>query len=216
MSVTFTQGVAKVQDRGFNHVSDTRVGEVLNWQLQKAYEAFAWPFLIDEKSTSGVGAISLPWTMTGYREIVSVEQSSGKPVKFVDWRVGRRYAAQSSVTSQGGVLFAWVEPTVDAQKFNVWPTLSSGVTLTLAAVSLVDTLSGSTAIPGPDRFVDAVVDQVCSVFYREDGNEAAAQTYAQMGTEKLSSLIQRYTQGQTAGAEQIPMDHPGEIWGGGY
>lgn len=212
MSVTIAEANTELAARGFDHIDSARRLDVLNWKLSEAADMFPWPFYVDEKTSAG-GSITFPWTMTGYREILSIEQSDGRVIEWLDWRDGRRVEARDS-TSTGPVRFAWVEPTVDAMELHVWP--SPTTTVTLAAAQEPTALSGSTNIPGPEQFADAVIDAACAVFYREDGNAGMAQTYAEMSASKLGMLMKRFQNTQSAGGQKMMMNRSDESWSGGW
>jgi len=211
MSLTITQADTELAARGFDHITSARRLSVLNWKLSEAADMFAWPFYVDEKSNSGGGAISFPWTMTGYREVLSIEQDNGGQINWLDWRDGRRRRYSDS-TSSGPVRFAWVEPAVDDMRLHVWPIPTTVVTLTAAQIPTA--LSGSNPIPGPEQFADAVIDAAAAVFYKEDGNPAMGQTYEQMSAAKLGMLIKRYQNTQSAGAQRMPQNRIDEAWTG--
>lgn len=215
MSLTITEASTELSDRGFDHILPARRLTVLNWQIQQASDSFAFPFYVDEKSTTGGGAITFPWVMTGYREVLSIEQSDGHRIQWIDWREGRALEAQAGTGTTGSVKYAWIEAVVDAMELHVYPYVPT-TTVTLSAVAEPAVLSGTNPVPGPELFIDAIIDLAAAVFYKEDGNASVAQTYEQMGQDKLARLIKRYSINQSAGAVKMQMNRPGESWGGDY
>lgn len=164
--------IDEVQARGYDYLSDERVGRYLNQSLFELCALMPWPFL----ETNATGTTAAGVAITDVRHILSVTDTTNKrSLAPVDQRNLRRIDPD---LSEVGDACAWylLDTTV-----KTWPTPASAAALRVEYVKAPAELVATSDEPVvPEEWQDIIVDgAVCKAAKDNDGYGALQQIRAE-------------------------------------
>lgn len=184
MAMNFNALVAEAKDRGFDHVSDTRMGRYINQSYKGICGRAPFPFL----ETFALG--TAPLTIADLRAVLSVRVgATDTPLRWIDRRnlIQRGYD-----TATTGSARYWYQ--TSRTEVRVYPANTSD-NLTVYYIKVPATLTGTDAHLIPDEFEDLIIDGAVIKAYK-DGDEldrAAALSgyYEEQLRKMIDALVSR-------------------------
>lgn len=175
----------EVKARGFDYLTDTRVGQFVNTSYQELCELMSWPFL--ETTITG----SPPLAITDVRAVLSVTDTTNKTTLApVDRRNMERI--DPTLDEAGQPCAWWLENTT----LSVWPTATPNISLSVRYLKVpVDLVATGDTPVVPTRFHDIIVDGAVLRAQKDNDDYGAAQTTQalwQQGVDRMvASLMNR-------------------------
>lgn len=164
--MNFSELKQEIQDRGFDFLSDARLGTFVNRAYQRVNESRPWPYL--ETSLTSQNA---PITFTDLRQVLYVIDTTNKHVlRGEDQRIIRQFDPDLEVS--GNPEFYYLEGDV----MKVWPPNAS-TNLDIRYVKVPTDLTGTDEPVFPSRFHYMIVEGALVIAYRDTDNLEAAENH---------------------------------------
>lgn len=171
----------ELSDRGFSYLSDTRLGQYVNWGYQEINDADHWPY----RRTTATGAAPLTVSDLGVIDSVVNTANGNSPL-----RPSTAYdlaMAYGDLTTTGTPTYYYV----DGSQVKTYPV---GGTLLVGYFKAPADLASSDTPLVPTRFHRAIVDAAASMAYRDADNFEAAEALHQHVEREVNLMRASYVQ----------------------
>ena len=167
MAMNFAALIDEVNDRGFDYLSDTRLGRYVNQSYKSICNRAAWPFL--RTTTTGTA----PLTISDLRAVLGVVDTTTNAKLY---HADRRHLIESvdTLLTTTGTPTYWYQESRTIIK--VYPANTTD-TLSVHYLKVPATLTGTDAHLIPEEFEDLIVDGAVVRAYKDQGQlDTAAST----------------------------------------
>lgn len=179
MAMDFSELIDEVNDRGFDYVTDTRLGRYVNQAYKSICNRGHWPFLLT--TTTGTA----PLTISDLRAVLSVVDTTLDTKLYPIDRRNLIESVSTDLTITGNPTY-WYQESRTVIK--VYPANTTD-TLSVHYVKVPATLTGTDAHLIPEEFEDLIVDGAVIRAYKDQGQLDAAATTAQFYNEGLREMM---------------------------
>ena len=179
MAMNFAALLDEVNDRGYNYISDTRLGRYVNQSYKSICNRAAWPFL--RATTTGTA----PLTISDLRAVLNVVDTTTNAKLY---HADRRHLIESvdtSLTTTGTPTY-WYQESRTVIK--VYPANTTD-TLSVHYLKVPATLSGTDAHLIPDEFEDLIIDGAVIRALKDNDELDAAASLQQFYNEGLREMM---------------------------
>lgn len=203
--MNFSELKAELQARGFDMISDTRAGRMINTAYLGLCGLYQWPFLED----SAVGTAPLQISDLGTIEAVIVTSDSNRelaPATF-QWLISEF----GDLSADGTPEYYYVANPSGSLQVAIYPEDSS-VTIGVQYYEIPAELTGTDTPVVPTRFHDIIVDMAMIQAYRSRDNHGAAEGLQAHVDRRIAQMVaQQFTQ-QIQGPEFQQIRAGSEDW----
>ena len=178
--------IDEVNDRGFNHLSDTRLGRYVNQEYYEICAADRWPFLY----TTETGAPPKTTTATIHAVDSVIDTTNKKRLQYLSR--SNLLDIDTDLTTTGNPVYWYIsEATTDTTIVNVYPA-NTGVSLSINFYKQPTILSGTNAHILPIRFENLIVDGACIRAYKDSDDFDSAAALQQFYDQDLMAMRQEF------------------------
>jgi hypothetical protein len=175
--VTYEEAIAEVKERGFDDLSETRIGRWLNEAVGEVVDYGPWPF--NEETKEGTA----PLTFTDLGHVLSVSNKQNElQLSPLD---RRQVIAVDPAMVAKGIGECWYR---EGEKIAVWPADTTS-TFIVRYQKAPKELTGAEALPGPVRFHGLYVDGAVVRGFKNRSNFEAAQFVRQEWERVLREMV---------------------------
>ena len=179
MAMNFAALLDEVNDRGYNHISDTRLGRYVNQSYKSICNRAPWPFLLT--TTTGVA----PLTISDLRAVLSVVDTTNKTKLYHSDRRNLIESVSTDLTITGTPSY-WYQESRTVIK--VYPANTTS-TLSVHYLKVPATLTGTDAHLIPDEFEDLIIDGAVIRALKDSDELDAAASLSSFYNEGLREMI---------------------------
>ena len=179
MAMTFADLIDEVNDRGFDYLSDTRLGRYVNQSYKSICNRGAWTFL--RTTTTGTA----PLTISDLRAVLNVVDTTTNAKLY---HADRRHLIESvdtSLTTTGTPTYWYQE---SRTVISVYPANTTD-TLSVHYLKVPATLTGTDAHLIPDEFEDLIIDGAVIRALKDNDELDAAASLTQFYNEGLREMM---------------------------
>lgn len=198
--MNFSELTTELADRGFDHLSPTRRGRLVNLAYTELCEQAQWPFL--RATATGTA----PLTITDLRTVESVTDSTNDLTLTPTTR-GFLADEYPDLPDTGNPLWWYFN---GQQQVSVYPA-STSVSLSVVYFKVPAELSGTDPPVIPTRYHYAIVDYAAARAYAENGDADQAVAARQEGDRLVAFMVENLIDAQTDGAAEV-VRGSGEDW----
>lgn len=177
--MNFTTLKTELSDRGFSYLSDTRLGQYVNWAYSEINDSDFWPY----RRTTTSGAAPVTISDLGIIDTV-VDTAHGnvvlRPATLQD--LVRNYG---DVSTTGTPIYYYI----DGTQVKTYPV---GGTLSIGYYKVPADLTGTDTPLVPTRFHRMIVDLAVSMAYRDNDNHESANALRAQVDHDLTLLRMTY------------------------
>ena len=179
MAMNFAALLDEVNDRGYNHISDTRLGRYVNQSYKSICNRAAWPFL--RTTTTGTA----PLTISDLRAVLNVVDTTTNAKLY---HADRRHLIESvdTLLTTTGTPTYWYQESRTVIK--VYPANTTD-TLSVHYLKVPATLTGTDSHLIPEEFEDLIIDGAVIRALKDNDELDAAASLQQFYNEGLREMM---------------------------
>lgn len=173
--MNFSTLKTELADRGFNHLSDTRRGQFINWAYAELNGIERWPYLV--ATASGAA----PLTINDLGEIDTVTDTANGSVSLAPADRFNLVNEYRDLTTTGTPSSYFIDN-------GVVRTYPVGGTLSVRYFKVAADLTGTDTPLAPSRFHEIIVDLAARRAYQDSDNFEAAQAIQAEADRKIALM----------------------------